>query len=62
MSLNLSIQSSRSKAQVLVWDTSTGEYQVTLKGHGKAFGNSRPWHPNSLVFSSDGKKTLEWKS
>lgn len=54
-SLVLSIQSSASKAEVLLWDASTGKYQVTLKGHGKAFGNSRPYHPNSIVFSSDGK-------
>lgn len=54
-SLVLSIQSSAGKAEVLLWDASTGEYQVTLKGHGKAFGNSRPYHPNSITFSSDGK-------
>ncbi len=54
-SLVLSIQSSASKAEVLLWDASTGKYQVTLKGHGKAFGNSRPYHPNSIAFSSDGK-------
>ena len=54
-SLSLSIQSSDGIAEILLWDASTGEYQVTLKGHGKAFGRTRPWHPNSIAFSSDGK-------
>ena len=57
-SLAISIQSSAGKAEVLLWDANTGEYQVTLKGHGKAFGNSRPEHPNSIAFSSDGKRLI----
>lgn len=54
-SLNINTQSSASQAQVLLWDANTGEYQVSLKGHGKAFGRTVPYHPNSLVFSPDGE-------
>lgn len=54
-SLNLSIQSSDSKGEILLWDAATGEYQVTLKGHGKALGRTQHWHPNSIAFTPDGK-------
>lgn len=57
-SLSISIQSSASKAEILLWDATTGKYQVTLKGHGKAFGRSVPRHPNSIVFSSDDKTLI----
>jgi len=57
-SLSLSNQSSDAKAEILLWDASTGEYQVTLKGHGKAFGRTRPSHPNSIAFTSDGKRLV----
>lgn len=57
-SLCLTLQSSNSNAEVLLWDAATGEYQVSLKGHGKAIGRSRPWHSNSMVFTSDGKKIV----
>ena len=57
-SLSLTFQSSNSNSEVLLWDAATGEYQVTLKGHGKAIGKSRPWHSNSMVFTSDGRKIV----
>ncbi|MDE0484042.1 MAG: WD40 repeat domain-containing protein [Candidatus Poribacteria bacterium] len=57
-SLSISTQSSASKAEILLWDATTGKYQVTLKGHGKAFGRSIPRHPNSIVFNSDGKTLI----
>ncbi len=57
-SLSITIQSSASKAEILLWDAATGKYQVTLKGHGKAFGKSVPRHPNSIIFSSDGKTLI----
>ena len=53
-SLSLSIQSSGGKAEVLLWDAATGEYQVTLKGHGKVPDR---WIPNQsgLAFSPNGE-------
>ena len=53
-SLSLSIQSSGAKAEILLWDAATGEYQVTLKGHGKV---PDMWIPNQsgLAFSPNGE-------
>jgi len=53
-SLSLSIQSSGGKAEILLWDTATGEYQVTLKGHGKV---PDKWIPNrsGITFSPNGE-------
>ena len=53
-SLSLSIQSSGGKAEILLWDAATGEYQVTLKGHGKVPDS---WIPNQsgLAFSPNGE-------
>ena len=52
-SLSLSIQSSGGKAEILLWDTVTGEYQVTLKGHGKTPDNRIP-NQSGLAFSPNG--------
>ena len=54
-SLSISIQSSASKAEILLWDVVTGKYQTTLKGHGKMIGNTISRHTSSIAFSSDGK-------
>ena len=45
---------SDSKAEILLWDAVTGEYQVTLKGHGKKPDN---WTPNrsGIAFSPNGE-------
>ena len=53
-SLSLSIQSSDHKAEILLWDTATGEYQVTLKGHGKLPDNRIP-NRSGLAFSPNGE-------
>ena len=54
-SLSISIQSSDHKAEILLWDAATGEYIITLKGHGKAIGRTIPLHSSSIAFSPDGK-------
>ncbi len=54
-SLSISMQSSASKAEILLWDVVTGKYQTTLKGHGKMIGNAFSLHSSSIDFSSDGK-------
>ena len=53
-SLSLSIQSSAHKAEILLWDTATGEYQVTLKGHGKIPDNRIP-NRSGIAFSPNGE-------
>ena len=53
-SLSLSIQSSGGKAEVLLWDAATGEYQVTLKGHGKVPDRRIP-NQSGLAFSPNGE-------
>lgn len=53
-SLSLSIQSSGGKAEVLVWDVATGEYQVTLKGHSKVPDRRIP-NQSGIAFSPNGK-------
>lgn len=53
-SLSLSIQSSGGKAEILLWDTATGEYQVTLKGHGKVPDRRIP-NQSGLAFSPNGE-------
>ena len=56
VSLNIYSQRSGGIAQILLWDAKTGKYQKTLKGHGKAIGNTRPiGHGGGLAFSPDGK-------
>ncbi len=56
VSLNIYSQRSGGIAQILLWDAITGEYQKTLKGHGKAIGNSRPLaHGGGIAFSPNGK-------
>ena len=52
-SLSLSIQSSDHKAEILLWDAATGEYQVTLKGHGKIPDNRIP-NRSGIAFSPNG--------
>ena len=54
-SLSISIQSSDSKAEILLWDVATGEYITTLKGHDKKIGRGISPHPSSIAFSPDGK-------
>ena len=53
-SLSLSMQSSDHKAEILLWDTATGEYQVTLKGHGKIPDNRIP-NRSGVAFSPNGE-------
>jgi len=53
-SLSLSIQSSGGKAEILLWDAATGEYQVTLKGHGKVPDRRIP-NRSGVAFSPDGE-------
>ena len=53
-SLSLSIQSSGGKAEVLLWDAATGEYQVTLKGHSKVPDRRIP-NQSGIAFSPNGK-------
>ena len=53
-SLSLSIQSSDYKAEILLWDTATGEYQFTLKGHDKGLDNRIP-NQSGLAFSPNGE-------
>ena len=53
-SLSLSIQSSGGKAEILLWDAATGEYQVTLKGHGKVPDNQIP-NQSGLAFRPNGE-------
>ena len=53
-SLSLSIQSSGGKAEVLLWDAATGEYQGTLKGHGKV-PDSRIPNQSGIAFSPNGE-------
>ena len=45
---------SDSKAEILLWNAATGEYQVTLRGHGKKPDN---WIPNrsGIAFSPNGE-------
>ena len=41
---------------VLLWDTVTGEFLSSLKGHEEALRNSRPYgYGGGIAFSSDGK-------
>jgi WD40 repeat protein len=54
-SLSISVQSSDSKAEILLWDAATGKYITTFKGHGKALGRSIPIHSSSIAFSPDGE-------
>lgn len=53
-SLSISIQSSDLKAEILLWDTATGKYQVTLKGHGKIPDNRIP-NRSGIAFSPNGE-------
>lgn len=53
-SLSLSIQSSGHKAEILLWDAATGEYQFTLKGHSKILDNRIP-DQSGLAFSPNGE-------
>ncbi|MCG9133481.1 WD40 repeat domain-containing protein [Candidatus Poribacteria bacterium] len=53
-SLSISTQSSAHKAEILLWDTATGEYRVTLKGHGKVPDRRIP-NQSGLAFSPNGK-------
>ena len=53
-SLSISGQSSDHKAEILLWDAATGEYQVTLKGHGKKLDNRIP-NQSRLVSSPNGE-------
>ena len=53
-SLSLSIQSSGGKAEVLLWNAVTGEYQVTLKGHGKV-PDSRIPNQSGIAYSPNGE-------
>lgn len=53
-SLSFSIQSSDHKAEILLWDTATGEYQVTLKGHGKIPDRRIP-NRSGIAFSPNGE-------
>ncbi len=58
-SLNIYSQSSFGKAEILLWDAMTGEFQKTIKAHGNAIGNTRPIsHGGVVVFSPDGKKLI----
>ncbi len=58
-SLNIYSQSSFGKAEILLWDAMTGEFQKTIKAHGNAIGNTRPIsHGGAVVFSPDGKKLI----
>ena len=54
-SLSISIQSSDSKAEILLWDAATGEYITTLIGHDKAIDNRIPLHSSSIAFSPNGE-------
>lgn len=45
---------SGSKAEIFLWDATTGEYQVTLKGHGKTPDNRIP-NQSDLAFSPNGE-------
>ena len=53
-SLSISIQSSDSEAEILLWDAATGKYITTFQGHGKALGNGFSPHSSSIAFSPDG--------
>ena len=53
-SLSISMQSSDHKAEILLWDTATGEYQVTLKGHGKLPDNNIP-NRSGIAYSPNGE-------
>ena len=53
-SLSISIQSSAHKAEILLWDPATGEYRVTLKGHGKVPDRRIP-NQSGIAFSPNGK-------
>ena len=53
-SLSISTQSSDRKAEILLWDTATGEYRVTLKGHGKVPDNNIP-NQSGIAFSPNGE-------
>ena len=53
-SLSISIQSSGHKSEILLWDAATGEYQVTLKGHGKIPDRRIP-DRSSIAFSPNGE-------
>ena len=44
---------SDSKAEIFLWDATTGEYQVTLKGHGKTPDNRIP-NQSGIAFSPNG--------
>ena len=52
-SLRLSTNSG-SKAEIFLWDAVTGEYQVSLKGHGNVPGRTIP-NQSSLAFSPNGE-------
>lgn len=52
-SLRLS-STSDSNAEILLWDAAIGEYQVTLKGHGKIPDNRLP-NQSGIAFSPNGK-------
>ena len=54
-SLSISIQSSAHKAEVLLWDTATGEYRVTLKGHDGKVPDSRIPNRSGIAFSPNGE-------
>ena len=53
-SLSISIQSSDSEAEILLWDAATGKYLTTFKGHGKGLGRGFSPHSSSIAFSPDG--------
>lgn len=58
-SLNIYSQSSFGTAEILLWNTLTGEYKEKIKAHGKAISNSRPMaHGGGVVYSPDGKKLM----
>ena len=58
-SLNISTQSSAGKAEILLWDVRTGKYIKSLKGHGKAIGNTRPIaHGGGIAFSPNGERLI----
>ena len=55
-SLSISIQNFDGKAEILLWDATTGKYQTTIKGHSKALSNKRPSeHSGGIVFSPNGE-------
>ena len=55
-SLSISTQNSDGKAEILLWDATTGKYQTTIKGHSKALSNKRLGADGGgIVFSPNGE-------